>query len=314
MFRLFRIFLNQFVRNLSGLGILRILILLGLIFFAGAYVFSKISDSPNDYYFFALSLLFIVVIHLNRRDIKFLRITFNNHTVPVFFGYVILLTPVFVVYVLFQKELLLCISIICLFAISGYTGGYGRINRKIFLVNFLPEINFEIRAGLRKSGYFIPCIWLVGLIFSFFIASVPIALFLLGILSLSFYEKRESLTMIIAFEESGKTFILNKYKNIATYYSLAVLPLVVLYLVFHPLYWYVPLIELVALYSLQFYFICTKYSSIFTPETSFGNSLKLSIGTLLGLIPVLIPILWILSLRNYFKAKRNLNYYLDDFN
>lgn len=307
---MFRIYFIQLFRSVTDVGLLRFIILAGLIFLGGAFVVNKMDS--YDYLFLLISLLAVTQIHLKRKDLHFLQIVSKQYILTVFLGYVLGFLPLLIVYVFFGKWLLICISVLYVLAISYYKHAPNKRNANNFLVKLVPCIHFEVRAGLRQYGFLMFAVWLLGLIFSFFIGAVPVAVLLLGILSLSFFEKHESLPMVIALEKNSETFILEKFKTIVFLYTLVSLPLIALYLIFNPLYWYIPFIVLIIIYSLQFYFICTKYSIIFKSGSS-ANNLMGSIGIMFAIIPIFLPVLWLLSLRSYGQAIKNLNFYLHDF-
>ena len=112
-------------------------------------------------------------------------------------------------------------------------------NRNTWLQQSIPSECFEWKGGVRQTLFILIPFWVIGLCTSFFIGSVPITLFILGIIPFSFYEPNSKSPSVQIFSALGIT--------------------------------------------------C-------------------------GIIPLLLPVIWLLSIRFYFKSKENLNIYLNDYN
>lgn len=85
-------------------------------------------------------------------------------------------------------------------------------------------------------------------------------------------------------------------------------------MVFHHDIWYIPIIEYFIFISLYIYVILTKYAFYEPNSKSKAAQVFGVIGVIGGIIPVLLPVVWLLSIRFFFKSKENLNIYLNDYN
>ena len=118
---------------------------------------------------------------------------------------------------------------------------YSSLNTKI--QTLIPSDSFEWKAGIRKQLCIIVPIWIISAGTSFFIASVPVAIFILGILIFSFYDNGEPYQMILSYELDAKKFLLLKVKRQIQLFSIIVIPLVGLFLIFNFDRWYIPIAE-----------------------------------------------------------------------
>jgi hypothetical protein len=148
----------------------------------------------------------------------------------------------------------------------------------------------------------IVALWSIGLGTSFFIGSVPIVLFVLGILPWSFYERGEPIQMILAYEIGPAGFILHKIKMQTVLFSILTIPLIIAFLIFHPDKWYIPVSELFIFTTSHIYIILTKYAYYQPNKKSTGAQAWISIGALGIIIPVFIPLIWLLSLDRFSVA------------
>jgi hypothetical protein len=97
-------------------------------------------------------------------------------------------------------------------------------------------------------------------------------------------------------------------------FSLLSFPLVIAFLAFHSHLWYIVFAEYFLFLSLHFYFIAVKYAFYVPNEKPGAIEVFTSFGALGIVIPFLLPVVWVLTIWMFFKAKRNLKPYLDDYN
>jgi hypothetical protein len=252
-----------------------------------------------------------MIIHAKRQDKLFLNIHFKNYKLILLTEYLILSLPVLMV-LLYHKYRLICI-IHLLLTVSlpffKFTPKNKNLNTKI--QQLVPKQSFEWKSGLRKNLFIIMPLWIIGMASSFFMPSVPVVLFILGIIFISFYEKAEPLQMLLASEMSSSKYIINKIKFQLTIFSLISFPLIIGFIIFHYDKWYIPAVEYCAFVLIYVFVIISKYA-YYKPGTS-SNIAQLFIALSI-VVPVFIPFLGLLSIYYYFKAKKNLNTYLNDYN
>ncbi len=120
--------------------------------------------------------------------------------------------------------------------------------------------------------------------------------------------------MIIAFEKSANNFLWFKVKMQVILFSVITLPLIVAFVILHFEQWYIPVVEYFIFIFLHIYIIMTKYA-FYEPNSKSPVTATLgAIGAVFSMIPIFLPVVWLLSIWFYFKSLTKLKIYLDDFN
>lgn len=309
-----KIRLKQFYRGLSGIGLIRIIFLVGLVGFIAFVLFIETSKSPDSYYVACITSLILLMVQTKRQDKPFLKTNFDNYRLICLTEYLIL-ASIIIAFLIFHFQwipLLLLISAIYLIIHLDLKSKQRNQNTK--LQQFIPSECFEWKGGVRQILFFLIPLWIIGLCTSFFIGSVPIVLFILGIIPFSFYEKGEPYQMILAYEMGTNQFLFHKIKMQISLFSILSSPLILAFLIFHHEMWYIPIIEYFIFISLYIYLILTKYAFYEPNSKSPSAQIFGAIGAFGGIIPVFLPVIWLLSIRFFFKSKENLNFYLNDYN
>lgn len=309
-----KIRLKQFYRGLIGVGLIRIIFLIGIVGFIGIVLFIKTSESPDSYYVTGLAVLIILMVQTKRQDKLFLKTNFDNYKLICLAEYLIL-ASVIIVLLIFHFQwipLLLLLSAIYLIIHLDLKTKKRNLNTK--LQQFIPSECFEWKGGVRQTLFILIPLWMIGLFTSFFIGSVPIVLFIIGVIPFSFYEKGEPYQMILAYEMGTNQFLFHKIKMQILLFSVLTIPLIAAFLIFHYDRWYIPIAEYFIFVSLYIYLILTKYAFYEPNRKSTSSQVFGAIGAFSGIIPLFLPVVWLLSIRFFFKSKENLNIYLNDFN
>jgi hypothetical protein len=305
---------KQFYRAMKGIGLFRVIFLAGLVAFFGYFLFKQTEILPNAYYVLVIYLVVIVLIQVKRQDKLFLKSHFNNYKLICLIEYLILTIPLLVCLIYHYQWYSILILFPSLFLIVNLDIKVKRrvLNTKI--QQWIPYDIFEWKGGLRKSFLFLVPLWIISLATSFFIGSVPIAIFIFGIVSLGFYEKSEPYQMILAYEMSTRKFLFHKMKLHIIVFSFITIPLILLFIVFNYEYWYIPIAEYLIFISLNIYFILAKYAFYEPNSKSHTTVIVGSIGVIAIFIPFLLPVVWLFSVWFYFKSIDKLNLYLNDYN
>ena len=204
--------------------------------------------------------------------------------------------------------------LLLLLAISIIDVSLTKVSINSVFQKIIPDDNFEWKSGIRKSLIFIITIWFVGFTVSFFTAVVPIVIFFLGAVILSFYEEPEPLQILLANEMSAKKFLIQKIKSHSLAFFVLIAPLIISFFVFNHEYYYIVLIEYVLFAILLVYTILLKYAFYTPVEKSGAIQTFTMFGIISIFIPILIPVIIVLSIKFLFQAINNLNIYLNDFN
>jgi len=305
---------KQVYRGIKGVGLFRAIFLAGLLGFFGFIMFKQTEILPNAYSVLGIYLLIIVLIQLKRQDKLFLKSHFDNYKLICLTEYLILKVPLILCLTYHSQWLLTFVLFPSLFLIVNLDLKVKRPDLNTKIQQYIPDDSFEWKAGLRKSLLFIVPLWIISLATSFFIGSVPITIFILGLVPLGFYEKSEPYQMILAYEMNTRRFLFHKMKLQVIIFSVITFPLIISFMFFHYEYWYIPMAEYFILISLHIYLILAKYA-FYEPNRKSPTSVIFgSIGVTATFVPFLLPVVWLLSVWFYIKSTDKLNLYLNDYN
>lgn len=305
---------KQLLRALIGIGIFRLFVLLAILFFIVISLSFQVSKEPNVYILSFVFFVIILSIHLKREDKLFLKTHFNQYKKLYFIEYFFLSTPLFIMLIIHHRWLTALSYFPFLFLIPQINISAKQISYNTKVQRLIPDNCFEWKGGVRKNLLSISLIWLIGFGTSFFVGSVPAVLFILGLFSLSFYEKGESLQMLLAWEMGTKQFLLIKIKNQIQLFSVLSFPLIIVFILFHPGNWYIPVAEFVLLLLFQIYIIVLKYAFYKPNMKSGGAQMFSAFGAISIFMPFFIPLVWVLTIWFWFKSLATLNIYFDDDN
>ena len=229
---LIKIRFKQLYRGIIGIGLIRMIFLIGLLGFVIIFLFIQSSMIPNVYYITIINLLIVTLIQIRRQDKIFLKSHFVNYKLIYFAEYILLIIPI-IFCLLYHFQWILAVSVI--FGIGAIVNFDFKLTQRSLntkIQQFIPYDCFEWKAGIRKMLFSIIILWIIGLGTSFFIGSVPIVIFIFGIIPLSFYEKGEPYQMILAYEMSTNKFLFYKVKLQIVLFSILTIPLMVVFLIF----------------------------------------------------------------------------------
>ncbi len=306
--------IKQAYRILSQIGLFRTIVLFGFIAPFIISLFIKTKGSNYEQTMSGIFLLSVLFIHIKRKDKEFVEIHALKPQQVFFAEYLLFSAPMIVS--LFYKSMwkYLIIYLIVLILISYLKTGLKKKSINSAFQKQIADDNFEWKSGVRKYFLLFVVIWPLGLVTSFFVASVPVTIFFLGVIVLSFYEKSEPLQILIAGELNTLRFLMKKIKSQLLSFSVLILPLVISFIIFHPRYYYIPLLEYIIFLILLVYTILLKYAYYQPTKESGAVKTFTMIGSICLFIPVLIPLILILSVKFLIQASHRLNFYLNDFN
>lgn len=311
---LLRIRLLQFTRIINSLGIGRFLFLAILFFFfiAGTYTYSVNQD--GTIFLSAIYFTIILTIHFKRDDHMFLKCHVEQFRIVYIQEYLILSLPLTISIIIHGHFLIASLLLISLPILSIIT-----IKKRSLILNtrferLIPAAIFEWKAGMRSNYIVLTLVWLISLITSFWVGSIPIAILVIGLLVVNYNNRMESLPMLLAFEYNSRKFLYTKVRLNLLVYSILLLPLLITFLIIHANYWYISMILYALACLLITYSIFLKYS-FYEPNVNVTvNQTFIALGATGILLPAFFPMTIALLIRFYFRAIKNLNFYLNDYN
>lgn len=311
---LLQIRFKQIYRTASNLGLFRALFVAILLFLLLLAFFTYLGKSGFRNWLTVGYLSGLLSTHLNRPDKQFLIINAQGYNTVFLLDYVFLAIPLLVCQLFYQQFILAPTSAIVIGLIPFINISIQKRSLNNLIINAIPNEAFEWRAGVRKLFVFVLTIWFLAIIFSWFVATVPVAIFILGVSVFSFYDKGESIAILLSPELKSKRFLLRKITVAQLLFSTLLFPIVITFMIIHPELWYIPLIEFVLFSSILTYIVLLKYSFYRPNKKLIAGQMFSAIGALSVLLPFFIPLVWVLTIRFYFKSVSNLNIYMNDFN
>lgn len=309
-----KIHLKQIYRGIKRLGILRTLFILPFVVYLIFAIFTWSTDFKSAIYVSVATLTVFGIAQIRRTDKKFLELHFHSFKFILFVEYLILAFPIlfcFAVHFQWEAALMIIVGFLGIIHIKNRSKQI-TLNSKIQRI--IPTKSFEWKAGIRKQLLFIVPLWILTLLFSPFVGTVPVGIMILGILSVALYEDNEPYQMILLYELTARQFLWMKIKNQIKLFTIITVPLIASFVIFHPQYWYISIIEFLFLTLIQTYAILVKYAFYESNSRSQASGIYITIGFIGAFIPIVTPVVLLLMIRFYMSSIKKLNPYLDDFN
>ena len=177
---------------------------------------------------------------------------------------------------------------------------------------FLGNKAFEWWAGIRRKAWLWVSLYLLALCLTFLPFVSLALLWLLVWLNASFFNYGESLQILYTSGRTGRAVLRNKLRTYLLLTIVLSLPILFLYLVFHPEHWLWVVFALPAFGSLTGIAIVIKYK-LYQPGGFLSvHSFLLALAGLSLLVPFLVPLMVFMWAYYYPQAVKNLNYYFHD--
>ena len=268
----------------------------------------------TDFHLVLLYAFVLIVVLAQRTDYSFL-----NHTeLSLPFIYLIdvgLFTiPFSILFVLLEKwpaalgvlGLGICVALLWS-TIASFIDGTAK--RSTSLRMDIPWIDFEMKYILRKYGLLLSFFYLICLVFS---AISPIAIFVFAFVfialfqsALEYFEPKE----MIFYYDSPKQFLRSKIYRSWCNVQFFLLPFYGLGLFALFSYWYLFILIFAASSVMIFFSICNKYVFYRPSVLKYNTNVLSAIMLLFMFFPGFQLVVLFMSIVQYFKAKKNLNYY-----
>jgi hypothetical protein len=309
----FKMRIAQLGRLLSELGFMRSVLVVSVLGFAIAAAFNLSSETPIAVLLAGIGGVGVLGLHLKRSDTRFVKVCFEQPIPILWMEYTIISAPILMVLLVHQHWFVALGLVFVIISISFYSLSFRKFHLNTKVQRLIPDYYFEWKAGFRRYLLQIVFVWIAGLVGSVFIGTVPIAIFILGYLVISFQENFEALPILIADENGPKKFMRKKMVRHVLLFATLIAPLICAFVAFHPTQFYIPIILFLLLALLVAYTIALKYA-FYEPASGKGvGQTLISIGFLGAVFPFFTPVIILMTIRYYLKAKTNLKQYLHDF-
>ena len=311
-FTLLQIRTIQIKRELQKLGILYKAILLLFLICAVFCTFSLYKQAETAIYTSLALIISIMSLHFSRPDKAFILKHIENPYLEILSEYIIFTIP-FTILCLFTRQWYYYPITIMAFAIIVPIQFSIKQKTAIpTLSKLIPAYNFEWIGGVRKNYIFLTLCVLLALGTSWLKLFPLIPLWLFTCITIAFYQECEPLYILFAHSRTSKHFLATKIKRHCAMLITVLLPILIINSYFNPEMAWINLIFLIVELSLLVFAILLKYSTYSPNDKLSGNNILISFACVGTLIPFLLPIPLIMSIRNYGRAVNNLNSYFYD--
>lgn len=311
-FALFKIRVIQIKRQLQSLGIIYALLVFSCTTFLIYFTYEGFSQPSNALKVSSVIFVPVLAIHFSRKDLIFARRHIEHPVQNIFFENVLLSLP-FTITCLFTRQWfwfpILCFAF---FLISLFNINFKIKTQLPWLSNIIPPSNFEWLSGVRKySIYFF--LFAILAASTCLIKIVPLFfLWLFTAVVSSFYYECEPLQVLYASAKNPHQLLGLKAKKHSMMMLYLFLPVLIINSIIHPDAILINVVFLIVQLTFLIFAIFIKYSLYSPNEDLKQNSVLLSIAFLGSIIPFLLPVQFIMCIRNYKKAIKTLNIYFND--
>lgn len=172
----------------------------------------------------------------------------------------------------------------------------------------VPSPDLELKYIARKYGIFLCLLYVVCLFYAAYPAAIFVITFIfLGVFqsALEFFEPKE----MIFYHDSAEHFLHAKIFRMWYSIQLLLIPFYLIGLYFSPSYWFLFLLVFLASTLMIIFSICNKYVFYRPSLLKYNTNMLGGIMLLFMLMPGFQLVVLFMSIVQYFKAKKNLNFY-----
>lgn len=325
-----KIRLLQFFRLLKGIGLLRIIIVLLILWFTTYMVFHFLILPENTVKSLIAIGLFLLSLQVSRNDKHFIKTTIKN-PYSIYLGeYLLLILPFLVIWIVYSNWigvglLILIILLIPLISINlklRYLGSVikfliypfnSNLNSKFKVrLPFISISSFEWISGIRRNLILLIPVYLFILAFSFKPNVAVVGLIFLSILISGFYYYGEPREFVELFAKNPRDFILRKILINLKQLIILFAPILIIAIIFQTHTWYYLIGAIIISFLIQVLTIIFKYGLFEENANLNRNSIIVFLNILFVIMPMFLPVPIIMGIMYYKKARENLKKYLHD--
>ena len=299
--------LKQLSRLAREIGVVRTLIVSLLLALALARI--NTLTFPFTYLVDALLVLQLTLVHLFRKDTLFLQLLGVRRHALYLAEYHVLASPVYALFLLHQHWGALGLLAGAVSLIPWFKVTLAPRAGKPWSLRFIPAHAFEWKSGLRQRGGLIGSLYALALVLSPYPFATLLVIIAFTFIVTAFYNEAESRPMVEVFADSPRRFLFKKGRTQLALFWGGCTPLMLVFLVVNPRYWYVLLIWGVVSSIIQLLSIYLKYS-LYEPGNSINKDVFMFVYFLSLFVPFFVPVPLVMMVYYYRRAHRNLTHYL----
>lgn len=304
-FYLIKLHLNQVVRLMKEIGVLRVIILLIFIFITISKALPVLNENPNFYFLISLPVLFLS--YYFKGEIEFLRINFQNQELIRLCRNLLILSPL-LIWLIIKLQFLQVFLIVTLTFIFSFIKTFNSFDSNIKIHIPLKLLNWK--TEIRRYFLLILLLELLSLGIIYHFSILMITMILLHILVLSFLNNNENHLSLESANLKANVYVRYYSFNHMLYFAILSLPLILMTALLSIDQFIIVLILFVVLTFHQFLSVLMKLSFYSPGKSNEGMQVIQWLMLIFLLIPFafLIPIWYIFIY--YKRARTNLKPFL----
>ncbi len=299
------------MRILAEIGVVLFVLLLLVSFPLLMGVLAQLSDMP-PMWAVAITLVLILSIHLNRQDKDFVKLILKRPFLMFLTEYLVLVLPIGI-WNLYTGNWLAALALIVGISVVACVPVTLRFRKRERPLLGFPKTfirHYEWVSGLRKSVVWMIPTYILGAALSGFTAAIPVALLVLGLITTDFYMDCEPRIFLELYNGRARSFLRKKILAHLMIFWLACLPLVILFLIFHHVYWYVLLVVMFVVSVFPVLSITLKYASYQPNIRLTQNAFTMGLMVAFLCFPFTQPVPLVMAAVYYRRALKNLKNYM----
>jgi hypothetical protein len=303
--------LKQLKRELSSLGLYTVALAL-IAFYLIFISFRQFEKGQHAYYIIGTIVFICLSLHVYRKDTIFIYKHIENPYLQIFSEYVAISLPFTITAIFTKSWLYYPLLLAVLFCIPQVKIS---LRKKAVFKNLsmiIPAANFEWISGFRKNFVLFIGLYLLATAFCWFRILPLFFLWFLTVTIISFYSESESIQVLRESNQPAGKFLLHKLVSHSFYIIILYTPLILINTIFNSDFLLINLLFIPVQIALLCFATCLKYSSYSPNKMQTGNNILLTIIAFLVSLPYCLPLPIILSFVYFYKARNNLNHYLND--
>ena len=308
--KLIRLRFLQLYRGSGDLGLFRVLLMLAVILpLITLFVVQRISISPWSHLFPAIAVVIVWMIHIHRKDNRFLQTTGTAPRRQYLVEYLLFSLPLTVVLISKALYIQLLVFLFVTAMIAFIPLPKVTVTSHTTRLKAIPLGMFEWQSGIRKSRIALALFYLPGLFGFYQVWLAAASLFLITMIVVSFYSEYEPRNMLLAGQNGAGSFLAGKIARHAGFFAVCMLPLLLLALI-HNEYRLVTIGYFLASVNLVVFAILLKYYQYRPSAFSGAHQLLTSLACFVTIILPAAGIILFINLFLCFGAYKNLKPYL----
>jgi hypothetical protein len=292
---------------------LYLLLIPGMLGFAGIYLFSMMREQTAAMVISAVFLALVLLIHDRRRDYRFMHVVAASPWRVFGMEYLLLAFPLLLVLSVHRHWIIAgaLLAVVLLIALKKQT--VFQLKSGFAVPKFIRYSLFELRCGIRRYGLLLLVVCLIAWgTLPFPYVSLGVFWFFTLILA-DLFRTSEPLNIICTPELPPAGFLHRKLKENLTAYLCLLAPLCLACLAVHPEDWWLSAYYLLAMTTNAALVIASKYAHYSPGEKIMGGQIAIIISFCCVAVPILYPLTLFYLIKNYPAARRNLKIYLDAY-